>query len=319
MATHLVDKLALEYVTSDGLPAHFACWKSCDAVLSVVKKTELQERANQLGFSVNAQSTAQILKSIAAFLIAKGSVPQHMVSLRLLHDKTRPPQELTCWKCGMQLTECPDGMVDFKVGSWPPGDSRRWRIEDSFVVPVMICTNQKATTCSRRSEPSDPPGTDRAGAFSPCTVGDFRTISHIHWNQQFNSLSNIMRLNGPGLQDGLIPCPLGPCIERICLQILNWFSMSGQDIKDKNYLPARVYLTREAKLVCRGGSVVGFVTFNSQASTPRQRSSSSSSTTHTIQPRAVTAARAIVAVRPLLPPPPLPTTTTTVIAVQDRV
>ena len=42
--------------------------------------------------------------------------------------------------------------------------------------------------------------------------------------------------------------------------------MSGQDSKDKNYLPARVYLTREAKLVCRGGSVVGFITFNSQAS-----------------------------------------------------
>jgi hypothetical protein len=253
----MVDRLALEYVTSDGLPAHFACWKTCDVVIGSLKKQDLQERAKELGLSVTSQTPAQLLKAIASALIADKKVPKHMVSLILLSEKVVPPQELFCWKCRLPSTICADSLVDFKIGSWPPGDGRRWKVEEAFVVPAVVCINRKL--------PSSTNGGYSDLLSTPCQVGEFKTISHVFWKSQFLSIPDAMQLNGPALPDGLIDCPVGPCLERICLQLLNWFSMSGQDKHDKNYLPARVYLTRQAKLVCRGGSIVGYVTYNSQA------------------------------------------------------
>ena len=256
-----VDRTALEFVTSDGLPSHFACWKSCDAVLSAVNKTELQARAIQLGLETRGQTPAQMIKSIASVVIAKGNPPRHMVCLRLLCNDNIQTQDLKCWKCGKFSKVSADSLVDLKCGSWPPGDSRRWRIDDAFVVPAIVCTYQKA-------QHTDDAGTEagRAYASTPCNVGNYKTVSHVYWNEQFLSVPDVMRAGGSALPDGLLECPTGPCLERVCLQLLNWFSMSGQDSADKNYLPARVYLTREARLVCRGGGVVGFVTYNSQAS-----------------------------------------------------
>jgi len=46
------------------------------------------------------------------------------------------------------------------------------------------------------------------------------------------------------------------------IQAARRFSMSGLDKADKNCLPARVYLTRPARLVCRAGQVtLGFFAF----------------------------------------------------------
>jgi hypothetical protein len=252
----MVDRAALEFVTSDGLPAHFACWKTCDAVLASTNKHALQERAKELTLSTKGQTPAQMLKSIASALIADRKVPKHMVSLKLLSEQAMP-QDLKCWKCKSTSNVCADSLVDFKIGSWPPGDGRRWKVEEAFVVPAVVCISRKSSSIGN-------------GVYSEtlptlCNVGEFKTISHVFWNTQFLSIPEVLRLNGSVLPDGLIDCPAGPCLERVCLQLLNWFSMSGQDKHDKNYLPARVYLTREAKLVCRSGSIVGYVTFNSQA------------------------------------------------------
>ena len=253
----MVDRLALEFVTSDGLPAHFACWKTCDTVLASTNRQALQERAKELNLSTAGQTPAKMLKAIASALIADRKVPKHMVSLTLLSEKVVPQQELVCWQCKSPSTVCADSLVDFKIGSWPPGDGRRWKVDEAFVVPAVVCISQKQPVRSNGvySEPLS----------TLCNVGEYKTISHVFWNTQFLSIPDVMRLNGSDLPDGLIDCPAGPCLERICLQLLNWFSMSGQDKHDKNYLPARVYLTRQAKLVCRGGSIVGYVTFNSQA------------------------------------------------------
>lgn len=95
-----------------------------------------------------------------------------------------------------------------------------------------------------------------------CRVGDFPTISNVFWEGRWRTMDEIMTLcTGGPLPDDIIPCPLEASIERVCLQLLNWFSMSGLDKSDKNCLPARVYLTRPARLACRAGQVVGYMTY----------------------------------------------------------
>ena len=118
---HRIDRLALEFVSGEGLPDYFACWKSNEAVLSGVKKGELQERACQLGanpLTIQRQTPAQILKSIASILISLGVIPDHMVSLKLLASQIAAHEQLRCWKCGSPITISVDTLVDFKIGLW---------------------------------------------------------------------------------------------------------------------------------------------------------------------------------------------------------
>jgi hypothetical protein len=233
-----IDKDALRYMFSKHLAVHFQQRTTSESVFSSTKKVELQERAQQLQIPSNG-STSQLLRGIAERLISQGTltVPlQYVSAAHLQRTGGREDSVLSCWLCGSRLDANVDSMADFQCGSWPPGDERRWSDDGQFVLPALFCQ-------------------------TACKVGSFATLAGVFMGDGWLSLEEILRLGQRGLSDGLLSVPLGPCIERVALQCLNWYSLSGAETADCNYLPARVYLTRPCKLVIRGGRAVGFVTF----------------------------------------------------------
>ena len=239
-----VEKDALRYMFSKHLAVHFQQRTTSEAVFSSSKKGELQERAKQLKIPTNG-STSQLLRGIAEWLIcmppaALSVPPQYVSAAHLQRAGGREDGVLTCWHCGSRLDATVDSMADFQCGSWPPGDPRRWSDDGQFVIPAVFCQSSHAA----------------------CKVGSFATLAGVFiGGDSWFSLDDILRLGRPGLSDGLQPVPLGPCIERVALQCLNWWSLSGAEMTDCNCLPARVYLTRQCKLVMRGGRAVGFVSY----------------------------------------------------------
>ena len=321
-----LDREVLGYVSCRRLPSQFACHqRSPEAIIASVNKDEVRARCRELGCTASG-SLSQMLVAIAKAIIAREGMralefppfPLQFVSLNHVMSfaagaAPHPPPG-PCWLCGCSTT-CVglDNIADLQVGSWPPGDARRWQFGQSFVVPVSVCHGYyKAQTAKetaageeplaaaataaaaaaildsssdcdsstdslsgRHSEapaPAAPPHRlapdcdvlelrkqlyNKASSRLPCKVGDFPTISGVLWEGRWRTLDETMTCcTDKRLPDAVMPCPEQPCIERVCLQLLNWFSMSGLDKADKNCLPARVYLTRPARLVCRAGQVV---------------------------------------------------------------
>jgi hypothetical protein len=296
-----LDREALGYASCRHLPSQFACHvRSPDAILSTLNKEELKARCCELNVKA-AGSLSQMVTAVANAVVARGQpLPKQFVSLNALiggggaftrcADAGDHPEELgPCWLCGARARDVGlQNIADFQVGSWPPGDARRWQFGGSYVIPVLVCQGCSDTPpapsapggdaqADRATEPVAPDRHTlskdvlemRTQLYKPktshrlsCRVGDFPTISGVFWGGRWRTLDETMTLcMGEPLPDDIIVCPLEASIERVCLQLLNWFSMSGLDKSDKNCLPARVYLTRPACLVCRAGQVAGYMTY----------------------------------------------------------
>ncbi|EKX44700.1 hypothetical protein GUITHDRAFT_139624 [Guillardia theta CCMP2712] len=260
----------LAWASSRGLPSQLSCHRSCEAALSSMKKEELRALCSSLGLNHDG-STAQLILSVVETIVARRvPLPPEYPSLNYVSSLSAHSVDvlpsLRCWKCGASVEPCVKNIADFQVGSWPPGDSRRWQNCESVVIPSLIChaecAREELEEAGRRGETARPPSNQQSTRRRSCRVGDFATIVGLRWEERWIGLQEILMLErGGSLADGLIDVPTGPCIERVALQLLNWFSMSCESWGEKSYLPARVYLTRRTKLCCRGGSIVGFMTF----------------------------------------------------------
>lgn len=140
-------------------------------------------------------------------------------------------------------------VADLQIGSWPPGDARRWQFGRSCIISVAVC---KGYTQAEKQEESSTAATTpaayaaaavpavqpnrlaladdalalRARLYAksshrlPCKVGDFATISGVFWDESWRSMDEAMTLcRGHVLPDAVIPCPMEPSIERVCLQV----------------------------------------------------------------------------------------------------
>ena len=289
------------------LPSQFACHvRSPDAILSTLNKEEIKARCRELG-APSVGSLSQMTTAVADAVVARGqTLPKQFVALNALivgdnafrhgvhsgaEDHAGGSALGPCWLCGASARSVGlENLADFQVGSWPPGDARRWQFGGSCVIPVAVCQGCSETgaapdgsvgaTLSKDDAAAPPAAANRLSLskdvlelrtrlYRPktshrltCRVGDFPTIASVFWDGCWRTLDETLTLcTGEPLPDAVVACPLEASIERVCLQLLNWFSMSGLDKADKNCLPARVYLTRPARLVCRAGQVVGYMTY----------------------------------------------------------
>eukprot|EP00960_Hanusia_phi_P045466 757261-Hanusia_phi.AAC.1 len=276
MQAQRVGGACMAWASSRGLPSQLACHKSCEAVLSSLNKQELRSFCSALGLSNEGSTSQMILAAVERLVDRQEPLPPEYVSLNYVSSLSGSCggelPSLRCWKCGASLEPCVKNIADFQVGSWPPGDSRRWRSCESVVIPSLICHAECARNRGLEEEEGSgeavrSPSLPKLQRRRSCRVGEFATIVGLRWEERWMGLQEVLMLQGEGggggagLDDGLISVPPGPCLQRVALQVLNWFSMSSEFAGDSNYLPARVYLTRRAKLCCRGGSVVGFITY----------------------------------------------------------
>jgi hypothetical protein len=303
-----LDRDVLGYASCRHLPSQFACHtRSPEAIIATLKKEDVKERCRQLGRQPTGSLSQMVMTIADAIIVRAQLLPRQFMSLNNMiagGDAFGAPCDATrCWLCGSAVASINLGNVaDLQVGSWPPGDPRRWQFGGSCVIPVLVCQGygkpsqggdpvwsgadiqngpaahasaaEESAPARRPNRPELPPDVleMRARLYRksshrlPCKVGDFPTISAVFWAGRWWSLDEALTLcTGDALRDGVIPCPQEPCMERVCLQVLNWFSMSGLEKVDKNCLPARVYLTRPARLVCRAGQVVGYMTYTARA------------------------------------------------------
>jgi hypothetical protein len=116
----------------------------------------LVARAIELGIPPGPGSTpAMLLKSIGLTLASKGMVPQHMKAMRLAgNEGGEGCARMRCWKCGGDVDISAMNLVDLQIGSWPPGDQRRWRLGESWVVPALICPHSRTHLFRTAAEPS---------------------------------------------------------------------------------------------------------------------------------------------------------------------
>ena len=286
-----LDRDALGYASCRHLPSQFACHvRSPEAIIATLKKDELKERCKQLGRQATG-SLSQMVMAIADALVVRAQpLPHQFVSLNSISaggDAFRGAgaEAARCWLCGSGV-ECVSlgNVADFQVGSWPPGDPRRWQFGGSCVIPVLVCQGygrpadgdseaQDGAAAARDGEGPAPARRPyraelprdvlemrtrlyrKSSHRLPCKVGDFPTISAVFWGGQWRSLDEALTLcTGEALSDSVIPCPQvaaqpparvrsvtaaacsarrprcpadslraqEPCLERVCLQVLNW-------------------------------------------------------------------------------------------------
>jgi hypothetical protein len=273
-----LDHDALNYASCRNLPSQFACHsRSPEAIIASIKKEDIKERLCELGIKPTG-SLAQMIKTIAEYIVERAQpAPLQYVSLNNIIASTgaletqQAPELFQCWLCGCRAKSISlENIADLQIGSWPPGDPRRWQLGRSFVISVAVCQGYSQLPAQRPNRiclDNDVLELQarlyrKSSNRLPCKVGEFPTISGIFWEGRWQTIDEAMTLcTGDRLADAVISCPEEPSIERVCLQVLNWFSMSGLDKTDKNCLPARVYLSRPARLVCRAGQVVGYMTY----------------------------------------------------------
>ena len=141
----------------------------------------LVARAIELGIPPGPGSTpAMLLKSIGLTLASRGMVPPHMKAMRLAgNEGGEGCVMMRCWRCGGDVDISATNLVDLQIGSWPPGDQRRWRLGESWVVPALICSHSRTHLFRTAAEPSfggcdkqEPGGEDKMR----CAAGEARSV-----------------------------------------------------------------------------------------------------------------------------------------------
>ena len=175
-----------------------------------------------------------MVMAVADAIIMRGqSLPRQFVALNLSIDQSRKVDAKQgealgeCWLCGCAATRASlDNIADLQIGSWPPGDPRRWQLGGSCVIPVIVCQGYGkpgSDTADADASPASRPGRLSLAADAlemrsrlyrksshrlPCKVGDFPTISSVFWDGVWRTLDETMTLcTGKILQDAVIPCP----------------------------------------------------------------------------------------------------------------
>ena len=187
---------------------------SPEAIIASIKKEEVQDRCRDLG-ALTTGSLAQMVKAIAdAQVVRAQPLPLQFISLNHMitgseaFNSTQGPSTRACWLCGCNGQRVGlENVADFQVGSWPPGDPRRWQLGGSCVIPVAVCEGYcepvPAATAAPASDCETPPNRGtvedeedatlelRARLYrkstrrTPCKVGDFPTVSAIFWKGQW--------------------------------------------------------------------------------------------------------------------------------------